>query len=108
MTVPFSAAFPRCLRVCNGAALGVPLADPAFGALTAANGIVRTESGKLSLSFDVRFGCSVTCEDVLAKIEQHTSDAWQAQNIRATDGFLLDPEGRNSKENSGCLPHVSR
>ena len=86
------------LADCNGAALGVPLADPAFGALTAANGIVRTESGKLSLSFDVRFGCSVTCEDVLAKIEQHTSDAWQAQNIRATDGFLLDPEGETAKK----------
>ena len=81
------------LADCNGASLGVPLTDPAFGALTAANGVVRTESGKLSLSFDVRFGNSSTCQDVLAAIEQHTSDHWEVQNVRATDGFLLDVNG---------------
>ena len=81
------------LADCNGASLGVPLTDPAFGALTAANGVVRTESGKLSLSFDVRFGSAATCEEVLAKLKQHTSDDWKAENIRATDGFLLDVNG---------------
>lgn len=81
------------LADCNGASLGVPLTDPAFGALTAANGVVRTESGKLSLSFDVRFGNSSTCQDVLAAIKQHTSGAWEVQNVRATDGFLLDVNG---------------
>ena len=81
------------LADCNGASLGVPLTDPAFGALTAANGVVRTESGKLSLSFDVRFGNSSTCQDVLAAIKQHTSDHWEVQNVRATDGFLLDVNG---------------
>lgn len=81
------------LADCNGASLGVPLTDPAFGALTAANGVVRTESGKLSLSFDVRFGNSSTCKDVLAAIKQHTSDHLEVQNVRATDGFLLDVNG---------------
>ncbi len=81
------------LADCNGASLGVPLTDPAFGALTAANGIVRTDCGKPSLSFDVRFGNSVTCKDVLAEIEKHISDGWKAEKIRATDGFFLDPNG---------------
>ena len=85
------------LADCNGASLGVPLTDPVFGALTAANGIVRTESGKPSLSFDVRFGSAATCEEVLAKLKQHTSDDWKAENIRATDGFLLDVNGEVPK-----------
>lgn len=85
------------LADCNGASLGVPLTDPVFGALTAANGIVRTESGKPSLSFDVRFGSAATCEEVLAKLKQHTSDDWKAENIRATDGFLLDVNGEAPK-----------
>ena len=85
------------LADCNGASLGVPLTDPVFGALTAANGVVRTESGKPSLSFDVRFGSAATCEEVLAKLKQHTSDDWKAENIRATDGFLLDVNGEAPK-----------
>ena len=85
------------LADCNGASLGVPLTDPVFGALTAANGIVRTKSGKPSLSFDVRFGSAATCEEVLAKLKQHTSDDWKAENIRATDGFLLDVNGEAPK-----------
>lgn len=85
------------LADCNGASLGVPLTDPVFGALTAANGVVRTESGKPSLSFDVRFGSAATCEEVLAKFKQHTSDDWKAENIRATDGFLLDVNGEVPK-----------
>ena len=85
------------LADCNGASLGVPLTDPVFGALTAANGVVRTESGKPSLSFDVRFGSAATCEEVLAKLKQHTSDDWKAENIRATDGFLLDVNGEVPK-----------
>ena len=85
------------LADCNGASLGVPLTDPAFGALTVANGVVRTESGKPSLSFDVRFGSAATCEEVLAKLKQHTSDDWKAENIRATDGFLLDVNGEAPK-----------
>ena len=85
------------LADCNGASLGIPLTDPVFGALTAANGVVRTESGKPSLSFDVRFGSAATCEEVLAKLKQHTSDDWKAENIRATDGFLLDVNGEAPK-----------
>lgn len=85
------------LADCNGTSLGVPLTDPVFGALTAANGVVRTESGKPSLSFDVRFGSAATCEEVLAKLKQHTSDDWKAENIRATDGFLLDVNGEVPK-----------
>ena len=85
------------LADCNGASLGVLLTDPVFGALTAANGVVRTESGKPSLSFDVRFGSAATCEEVLAKLKQHTSDDWKAEDIRATDGFLLDVNGEAPK-----------
>lgn len=80
----------------DGSTLGVAFSD-ALGALTAANGIVRTENGKPSLSFDVRFGMSKTCDEVLRTAVHSTEADWTVKDVEMTDGFLLDKDGEVGK-----------
>lgn len=42
-----------------GAGIGVTHDDPTFGKMTAVNGMVKTNEGKLQLCFDVRYGSSL-------------------------------------------------
>ena len=44
--------------------------DPYFGPVTTVNGIVKTENGKLELSFDFRYGTSVPAEEIERKIDE--------------------------------------
>ena len=44
------------LSCCFGGGIGVIHEDEAFGRLTSVNGMVKTEDGKLCLSFDCRYG----------------------------------------------------
>ena len=44
--------------------------DPYFGPVTTVNGIVKTEDGKLELSFDFRYGTSVPAEEIERKIDE--------------------------------------
>ncbi len=80
----------------DGSTLDIAFSD-ALGALTAANGIVRTENGKVSLSFDVRFGMSKTCDEVLQTVRQTVQSDWTVKNVEMTDGFLLDKDGELGK-----------
>ena len=45
-----------------GKGIGITHTDPEFGKTTAVNGMVRTNEGKLRLSFDVRYGSTLDAE----------------------------------------------
>ena len=51
-----------------GEIFGIENTDADFGRLTVTNGIVKTENGKISLSFDMRYGKAVDVEAAKQKI----------------------------------------
>lgn len=54
-----------------GSGIGVTNDDPTFGKMTCVNGMIRTEAGKLCVSFDVRYGSTLD-SDYLEKISEKT------------------------------------
>ena len=51
-----------------GEIYGITHTDPDFGKLTVTNGIVKMNDGRISLSFDMRYGASVDIEDAKRRI----------------------------------------
>lgn len=72
-----------------GEALGIHGEDSVFGKLTCVNGMVKTEGGKLSLSFDVRYGLQITGEEILEKAKR-TKAGWQVTDAEGSDGYNLE------------------
>lgn len=69
--------------------------DINFGKLTCVNGMVKTENGKLSLSFDIRYGDTL---DPFELVDKSTSAA-QKQNFNVTfasnsPGFSIDKDSK--------------
>lgn len=81
----------------RGESLGIAFSDD-LGALTAANGIVYTQNGHLSLSFDVRFGMTKTCDEILEALSAQTQAQWTLSVEKKSAGFLLDPAGDTGKK----------
>lgn len=57
-----------------GNGIGITHTDPEFGKMTAVNGMVRTNEGKLRLSFDVRYGSTLDAE-LLEKTADESIDS---------------------------------
>ena len=58
-----------------GEGMGIGFADPDFGALTAVNGMVAMEEGKLRISLDIRYGTALPG----TQLEQHLTEIWDAE-----------------------------
>ncbi len=88
-----------------GETLGIAGTDGAFGARTAACGMVRIKDGCLTLSEDIRYG-SATSWDTLSKIIDATliPYGWRFACGEATDGFELEEDSPLSS----ALLHVYR
>ena len=56
-----------------GEGLGVAFEEPGFGRLTCANGMVKVEDRKLSVSVDIRYGAGLPAE----KLEAQLDKAWE-------------------------------
>ncbi len=76
-----------------GEGFSIQKEDAVFGRLTNTNGIVKTENGHLSLSFDIRFG-GTFCREIMEKLG-HLQN-WSARPEDVSDGYLRDeaPVGR--------------
>ncbi len=59
------------IHCCYGEGIGITHKDPVFGKMTSVNGMVKTKDGKLSLSFDVRYGSSLNAAE-LEKVSERT------------------------------------
>ncbi len=81
----------------RGETLGIAFSDD-LGALTAANGIVYTKNGHMSLSFDVRFGMTKTCDELVDTVVHKTDAHWSICVEKKSAGFLLDPAGDTGKK----------
>ncbi len=77
------------LKTHYGEALGINGEDSVFGKLTCVNGMVKTEGGKLSLSFDVRYGLQITGEEILEKAKTAKA-GWQVTDAEGSDGYNLE------------------
>jgi len=76
-----------------GEGMGIAFQDPHFGPLTAVNGMVKVEEGKLWVSIDSRYGTGVDP----ARLEEALHKAWENAGFQITylynrPGFLVDPE----------------
>ena len=73
-----------------GTALGIRHENQLFGPLTCVNGIIRTKQGKLALDFNIRFGNTVTTNELKNSItEVLTETGWNAVFGREENAHLL-------------------
>lgn len=74
-----------------GKGIGVTNEDPVFGKMTSVNGICRTESHRLIMSFDVRYGDTLNSEFLETESEKYINsydfDVCDKEN---RPGFLID------------------
>lgn len=77
-----------------GAPFGIDCEDDQFGKLTCTNGMIKVNDGKISLSFDVRFG---KCADISVMQEKIVNTLknknWKAEFVRAVNAHIVD--GKN-------------
>lgn len=74
----------------HGEPFGLEHDDPYFGPVTAANGIVRVENGRLVLSFDIRYGSSVPAALVEKQIKLTLARVgYELSGIYNEEGFRL-------------------
>ena len=85
-----------------GTGFGINKTD-AFDKLTCANGIIKTENGKLTFSMDIRYGNESTVEGMIESI-RNMVDKWgfevNAESVEDDPGFLID---ENSALTQGVL-----
>jgi len=77
-----------------GENIGIDHHDSVFGKLTCVNGMAKIADGKLSISFDIRYGTEKDSAEMTKQIEKSLSDnGWDANICELGDGFLLDRTG---------------
>ena len=74
---------------CFGRGFGISFNDAEFGPLTCVNGIAMTESGRLSLSFDCRYGTSENAGRLISEIgDKMLQTGWNFRLHENSPGFL--------------------
>lgn len=73
-----------------GEIFGIENTDKDFGKLTVTNGIAKMDEGRISLSFDVRYGASVNIECAKKKIQTFFSDnGWTVDFVIEKHPFVI-------------------
>lgn len=76
-----------------GEVYGISHTDPDFGKLTVTNGIAKTDGGKISLSFDMRYGATLDIEDAKGKIVAFfDANGWQVDFVSEAPPFIVSEE----------------
>ena len=74
-----------------GAPFGIDCEDDQFGKLTCTNGMIKVNDGKISLSFNVRFG---KCADISVMQEKIVTTLknkkWKAEFVRSVNAHIVD------------------
>lgn len=77
----------------RGIGMGLSCEDPNFGPLTAANGMVKMEAGRLAIGFDFRYGTAIDPK----LLEEGFKNSWEIAGWTVRDGvnrpgFNTDPD----------------
>ena len=73
-----------------GEIFGIDGEDKVFGKLTCSNGIIRTESGKPALTFDIRYGIDMDYETIKNKINKFfKQNGWSVRIIREKRPYVI-------------------
>ncbi len=65
--------------------------DKNFGKLTCSNGIIKMNDGKISLSFDVRFGIEKDVEMLKKAVDVWcNNNGWSAEYVTESKGYITD------------------
>lgn len=81
-----------------GEIYGIEHTDPDFGRLTCTNGIIKTVGGKLSLSFDMRFGLSADKDKIKDKIVAFFKENDCTVTFADDDtGYITSPDNKYLK-----------
>lgn len=84
-----------------GVAFGIDCEDNQFGKLTCTNGMIKVNAGKISLSFDVRFGKCADISVMQEKIANTLNNKnWKAEFVRAVNAHIVD---ENNSYIQSCL-----
>ncbi len=76
-----------------GEIFGIDGEDKIFGKLTCSNGTIRTENGKLVLTFDVRYGIDTDCENIKNKInELFGQNGWTVRIISEKRPYIISED----------------
>ena len=77
----------------NGEGIGVAVSDPVFGKLTAANGMVDMQEGRLGISMDIRYGARHDDEALFATLRDTCGAlGFEEQRSKLSKGCLVDPD----------------
>ncbi len=72
-----------------GEVFGIENNDPEFGRLTCTNGIAEMKDGKISLSFDMRYGKSVDIAAVKEKVADYfAKDEWSVEFVYESAPYI--------------------
>lgn len=67
--------------------------DKYFGKLTCTNGIIKTENGKISLCFDLRYPCGLDANEIKRKIETFFKrNDWNVEIVSEREGYIISKD----------------
>lgn len=76
-----------------GEIFGIECEDECFGKLTCTNGIIKTENGKISLSFDLRYPYGFDTEEIKRKIEEFFKrNNWKVEIVSERAGYIISKD----------------
>ena len=79
------------LSSCYGHSLDIAHEDKNFGKLTSVNGMVKTENGKIAVSFDVRYGSTLSPEELVEKSTARLdSEGFDVVGGNNSPGFAIE------------------
>jgi len=77
----------------HGCCLGICDTDPVLGTLTSANGMVWMEDGYVTFTLDIRFGTTISSEQVVDGVKKAVeADGFSVEVNYDARAFALDPE----------------
>jgi len=86
-------AMAHAIEDCNGKMLGIYDVDPVLGTLTCANGMVWMEDGCIVFTLDIRFGTTISSEQVVQGVKDAVAaDGFSVEVNYDARAFALDPE----------------
>lgn len=81
----------KVLEKYYGEIFGIESEDKHFGKLTCTNGIIKTENGKVSLCFDLRYPYGLDADEIKRKIEEFFKrNDWNVVFDDEKTGYIID------------------
>lgn len=83
------------LKGSYGEGFGIENDDPDFGRLTISNGVAKMRDGRLTLSFDIRYGSSVDSAEMISKITSRLdSIGYDFELIHDSPGYAVPKDNK--------------